>query len=71
VFLGAYVGEVLRNEFGGEWVDGVGDGAEAFEVQCGDQRVAPLALILEALCGRRPLCLADFPDELRGVPSAP
>lgn len=71
VLLGGYLGEVLRSEFGGAWVDGIGEGAEAFEVECGEQRVAPLALILEALSGQRSVCLADFPDELRGSPPAP
>jgi hypothetical protein len=71
VFLGAYLGEVLRSEFGGAWVLGVGEGAEAFEVECGDQRIAPLALVLEALSGERSICLADFPDELRAAPPVP
>lgn len=68
VFLGAYLGEVLRSEFGGAWVDGVGSGAEAFEVECGEQRVAPLAVVRDAICGQRTSCLAELVEELRGEP---
>lgn len=67
-FLGAYFGEVLRSEFGGAWVHGIANGAEAFEVDCGEHRVAPLALVFEAVCGQRVSFLADFVEELRAAP---
>ncbi|HTV21296.1 MAG TPA: hypothetical protein VMG12_21565 [Polyangiaceae bacterium] len=65
VFLGAYLGEVLCREFGGNWALGDRPEAESFVVNLGSRREMPIAVLYDTLTGRHPMSLADYLGQLR------
>jgi hypothetical protein len=65
VFLGAYLGEVLCRELGGNWSLGDRPEAESFVVNLGSRREMPLGVLFDTLTGRHPMSLADYLGQLR------
>lgn len=65
VFAGAYVGEVLCKEFGGNWSATDRDGADGFSIHLGSRRELPISLVLDAVTGRHPIALIDYLGQLR------
>jgi tetratricopeptide (TPR) repeat protein len=71
VFLGAYLGEVLCREFGGNWALGGRPEAESFIVNLGVRQEMPLAVLFDTLTGRHPMSLADYVGQLRQTLGSP
>jgi hypothetical protein len=71
VFAGAYVGEVLCKEFGGNWSATDRDGADGFSIHLGLRRELPISLVLDAVTGRHPIALIDYLGQLRQTLGTP
>ena len=67
VLVGAYIGEVLREHVGGEWIvssDGADAAADFRVVLRGRTEAAPIAWVLERLLDRRHAKVTDFGETI-------
>jgi tetratricopeptide (TPR) repeat protein len=71
VFAGAYLGEVLCKEFGGNWSATDRDGPEGLSIHLGMRRELPVSLVFDAVTGRHPIALVDYLGQLRQTLGTP
>lgn len=63
VLVGAYVGEVMREQIGGDWIYGVDDARNAYDFRVilkDDAEATPVGHVLERVTGQRKTSLLDY-----------
>jgi len=64
VLVGAYVGEALRSQWGGQWVAGDAPDAAHYVLEVGSIVTRPIQQVFARLCGQHPTTLSEYAARL-------